>query len=58
VIFNFITIDAEAPIYDQHLIIRKLFEESRERQWPQWNEEAIADWALTLPHVREVGVGS
>ena len=58
VIFKFITIDAEAPIYDQHLIIRKLFEESRERPWPEWNEEAISDWAHTLPQHREVGVGS
>jgi dTMP kinase len=58
VIFNFITIDAEAPIYDQHLIIRKLFQESREREWPHWNEEAVADWALTLPNTPEVSVGS
>lgn len=58
VIFKFITIDAEAPIYDQHLIIRKLFQESREREWPEWNEEAVADWALTLPQANEVGIGS
>jgi dTMP kinase len=58
VIFNFITIDAEKPIYDQHLLIRKLFQESRERPWPKWNEEAIADWANMMPRNREVGVGS
>jgi dTMP kinase len=58
VIFNFITIDAEKPIYDQHLLIRKLFQESRERPWPKWNEEAIADWANIMPRNREVGVGS
>jgi dTMP kinase len=58
VIFKFITIDAEAPIYDQHLIIRKLFQESRKRPWPEWNEEAVADWALTLPQAQEVGIGS
>ena len=58
VIFKFITIDAEAPIYDQHLIIRKLFQESRERPWPEWNEEAITDWALTMPQAREVRIGS
>jgi dTMP kinase len=58
VIFNFITIDAEAPIYDQHLIIRRLFQKSREREWPRWNEEAIEDWVLTLPQAREVVVGS
>ena len=58
IIFKFITIDAEAPIYDQHLLIRKLFLESRERPWPEWNEEAIADWAMTMPHGREAGIGS
>jgi len=57
VIFNFITVDAEAPIYDQHMIIRRLFQESKERPWPQWNEEAITDWAQTAPLAREVGVG-
>jgi dTMP kinase len=58
IIFKFITIDAEAPIYDQHLRIRKLFQESRERPWPEWNEEAIMDWAATLPQNREAAVGS
>src|SRR5262245_1837947 len=58
VIFKFITIDAEAPIYDQHLLIRKLFLETRDRPWPEWNEEAIVDWAMNMPRTREVGVGS
>jgi hypothetical protein len=58
IIFKFITIDAEKPIYDQHLLIRQLFQESRERQWPEWNEEAITDWAMSLPRAREVSVGS
>jgi dTMP kinase len=58
IIFKFITIDAEAPIYDQHLLIRKLFEESRERPWPEWNEEAITDWTMMMPKTREAGVGS
>ena len=58
VIFKFITIDAEAPIYDQHLQIRQLFQESRQRPWLEWNEEAIMDWANMLPRGREVGIGS
>jgi dTMP kinase len=57
IIFKFITIDAEAPIYDQHLIIRKLFQDARDRAWPEWNEEAIADWAMTHALSREVGIG-
>jgi dTMP kinase len=43
-IFNFIKVDAEQPIYDQHLHIRELFMKLRERPWPDWNEEAIMDW--------------
>lgn len=58
VIFKFITIDAEQPIYEQHLVIRQLFQESRERPWPTWNEEAIIDWARSVPQGREVAVGS
>lgn len=58
IIFKFITIDAEAPIYDQHVRIRKFFQEARERPWPDWNEEAIADWTMMIPKVREVGIGS
>ena len=44
VIFKFVTVDAEQPIYDQHLHIRKLFSELRDRPWPEWNEEAIIEW--------------
>jgi len=58
VIFKFITIDAEAPIYVQLLLISKLFQESRERPWMVWNEEAITDWVNMLPRRREVVIGS
>ena len=57
IIFKFITIDAEAPIYDQHLRLRQLFQESRERPWPEWNEEAITDWVTTMPKAGEAGIG-
>ena len=57
VIFKFIKIDAEAPIYDQHITLRRLFQKSRERPWPEWNEEAICDWARTAPQACEVVVG-
>jgi dTMP kinase len=43
-VFNFVKVDAEGPIYDQHVHIRKLFGTLRERPWPQWNEEAIIEW--------------
>jgi dTMP kinase len=57
-IFQFITIDAEAPIYDQHVLIRKWFQESRDRPWPEWNEEAITDWASIAQQNRGVDIGS
>ena len=44
VIFQFIKVDAEKPIHEQHVLIRDLFNESRNRPWSNWNEEAIADW--------------
>jgi dTMP kinase len=50
VIFNFIKVDAEQPIYDQHLHIRTLFDKLRDRPWPSWNEESIADWLRSRPH--------
>ena len=46
-IFNFITINAEQSIGDQHLAIRKLFRESEERPWSSWNVDAIADWLVS-----------
>ncbi len=47
VIFQFITVDAEKPIHEQHVLIRRLFNETRNRAWSRWNEEAIADWVET-----------
>jgi dTMP kinase len=44
VIFEFIKVDAEKPIHEQHMLIRHLFNKSRNREWSRWNEEAIADW--------------
>lgn len=50
VIFKFITVDAEGPIYDQHIHVRKLFGKLRERPWSEWNKEAITDWVRTNAH--------
>jgi dTMP kinase len=49
VVFNFVKVDAEQPIYDQHLHIRGLFENLRNRPWPDWNEEAIVEWLRNRP---------
>src|SRR5215813_15513731 len=43
-IFNFITVDAEQSIGDQHRQIRCLFLEGQQRPWSNWNEDVVADW--------------
>src|SRR3989449_4429723 len=43
-IFNFITVDAERSIGDQHRQIRDLFREGEKRPWSEWNAEAVAEW--------------
>lgn len=44
VIFNFITVDAEQPIGEQHHAIRRLFRAGEQRPWSDWNAEAVAEW--------------
>jgi len=42
-------VDAEKPIYEQHVHIRGLFDKLRQRPWSDWNEEAIAEWLRSRP---------
>jgi dTMP kinase len=60
VIFQFIKVDGEKPIHEQHIRIRQLFNESRNRPWSRWNEEAIADWVETADSlkIRVAGAGT
>lgn len=51
-IFNFITVDAERSIYDQHQMIRGLFEKSARKPWAEYNAEAVADWLRARPEMR------
>jgi dTMP kinase len=44
VIFNFMTVDAEQSISQQHYRIRELFREAERRPWPEWNLDAVAEW--------------
>ena len=46
-IFNFITVDAEQSIGDQHLEIRRLFREGERRAWSEWNVDAVAEWLVS-----------
>jgi dTMP kinase len=43
-IFNFVTIDAERSIRDQHDELRRVFGEGAERPWSEWNIDAVAEW--------------
>ena len=43
-IFNFITIDAERSIRDQHAELRRLFREGEARPWTDRNADAVAEW--------------
>ena len=43
-IFNFVTVDAEQSISDQHQEIRRLFRERAERPGSEWNLEALMEW--------------
>jgi len=43
-IFRFVAVDGERPIYEQHKRIRQLFQEGRRAAWGEWNVEALAEW--------------
>ena len=43
-IFNFLTVDAEQAIGEQHQQLRRLFRERVQQPWPAWNTEAVAEW--------------
>jgi dTMP kinase len=48
-IFEFVTVDAEASIYDQHRAIREMFHQRRRRPWAEWNQDAIREWLRDYP---------
>ena len=47
-IFNFLTVDAEQSIGDQHTEIRTLFREGERRSWSEWNVDAVAEWLVSM----------
>jgi putative SOS response-associated peptidase YedK len=57
-IFQFVTIDGEQPIYEQHRRMRVLFEEQRRQPWGQWNLEALVEWLAWSPAAAEVRHGA
>ena len=44
IIFNFITVNAEQSINDQHHELRRLFRDGEQRPWSDWNMDAFAEW--------------
>jgi len=43
-IFNFITVDAERSINEQHRQLRQLYADGQQRPWSEWNTNAVAEW--------------
>ncbi len=43
-IFEFVTVDAEKPMYHQHRLIRDLFLEKQRLPWAEWNMDAMLEW--------------
>jgi dTMP kinase len=43
-IFNFVTVDAERSIAEQHKDIRRIFLEGAARPWSEWNLDAVVEW--------------
>jgi dTMP kinase len=53
-VFEFVTVDGERSIYDQHRSIRELFLQAKRRPWAQWNVEAVAEWLRDVPDYARV----
>ena len=43
-IFNFVTVDAERSIAEQHWEIRRIFLEGAARPWSEWNLDSVVEW--------------
>ena len=50
-LFNFMTVDAEQSITDQHLVIRKIFREHEHCAWSERNLRAVADWMSVVRRI-------
>src|SRR5213592_1386850 len=44
VIFNFIRVDAERSLGEQHYQLRELFRDGEHRPWSEWNIDAVTEW--------------
>lgn len=48
-VFQFITIDAEQSIFDQHHAIRERYLKVQRRPWTEFNAEALKEWLVRQP---------
>jgi dTMP kinase len=53
-IFQFVTIDGEQPIYEQHRGMRRLFEKGQRQPWSERNMEAVVEWLTWSSAAAEV----
>jgi hypothetical protein len=53
-IFQFVTIDGEQPIYEQHRGMRRLFEQAPRQAWKERNMDAVVEWLASSPAAAEV----
>ena len=51
-VFNFVTVDAEQSIGEQHRQIRQLFRQGERRPWSERNLEAVAEWLAQIESCR------
>lgn len=50
-VFQFVRVDAEQPIYQQHQQIRQMFHEGTRHPWPERNRDAVLEWLRHHPRV-------
>jgi len=55
-IFEFVTIDAERTIHEQHKVLRKAFEQAQRKQWTDWNAAAVTEWLDLRSRMPEMGL--
>lgn len=56
-IFEFVTVDAQAPLYRQHQSARQLVETAKKRSWTKYSREAVTEWLHHDPAVLERELG-
>ncbi|MCX6632891.1 MAG: dTMP kinase [Candidatus Solibacter sp.] len=53
-IFQFVTVDAEQSIFEQHRVIRELFESGARRPWERRNQKVLVEWLSHHPKLVKV----